>query len=187
MEDEGSLIGALVPWSLASEQYQKSRWTKPRQLISADHQLDPAFTDIFKASIKQKLVTNTLLQHGLRLHKFPKRLYDSLSRRPFCIWFSPSDGPPNKPGYETTTLKTVLNTCGAIDVGYKRDVNAMFIHVGALNTMYKVPAMANRRAKQPDLRFFTYGTHETVHQSRWGLREVYPLGQIGTFYYYCSC
>ncbi|KAK7694392.1 hypothetical protein QCA50_001578 [Cerrena zonata] len=179
--DDGGLVSALVPWSLASEQYQKSRWTKPRQLISTDYQLDPGFTDMFKAVTKQKLVTNPLLQHGLRLHKFPRRLFDSLFKKPYCIWFSPSDGPPNNPGYETATMKVILNTCSALDVGYKRDVNAMFIHVGALNTMYKVPAMANRRAKQPDLRFFTYGTHETVHQSRWGLREVYPLGGCVTF------
>ena len=180
MTDEGGLICALVPWSLASEQYQKSRWTRPRQLISADHRLDPAFHDLFRIATKQKLSSNTLLQHGLRLHRFPRRLFDTLhNKKPassYYIWFSPNDGPPNNPGYETVTLKAILNACGSIDVGYKRDVHIMFIHVGALSTMHKVSVIANRRAKLPDLRFFTYGTHATVHQSRWGLREVYPLG-----------
>ncbi|CAL1696456.1 unnamed protein product [Somion occarium] len=179
---DGALIAALIPWTLASEQYQKNRWTKSRSLISAtEHGLDPGFTELFKTTGKQLILTHPSLQRGLRIHKFPKKLFDSLTKKPYCVWFSPTDGPMNSPGFETASLKAVLKACGAFDVGYKKDVKAIFVHVGALNTMHKVPSIANRRAKIPDLRFFTYGTHETVPPERWGVREVYPIGGCVTF------
>ncbi|KAJ6495801.1 hypothetical protein C8R47DRAFT_373156 [Mycena vitilis] len=55
-----------------------------------------------------------------------------------------------------------------------------FIHVGALRNIHNFPHLAQRRLR-PDFRFCVYGTHETVHPSRWGFQEIYLLGGVVTF------
>ncbi|KAI0076249.1 hypothetical protein K474DRAFT_1282466 [Panus rudis PR-1116 ss-1] len=181
LRDEYGLIGALVPWKLSTEEYQKNRWTKPRESAESKEPLvDPALVKMDKQKISRK----PPISRGLRLNKFPKVLHELLTvskRKAYCIWFTPSDGNAKRPGLETSSLQAILKEYDAKDVGYKTDVNFIFIHVGALHTMHHIPAIGMRRSKQPQLQFFTYGTHSTVPPERWGLRQVYPLGGIATF------
>lgn len=129
------------------------------------------------------LVGNPLYQCGLRILKFPKYLHDFMSQpnRPYGVYYAQTavspNAPPAPPDGETACLLAILNQCGATNVGLKADVKALFIHIGCLPLMGMVPAMWMRRAKRPELRIFTYGTHESVAPSRWGVREIYPIGK----------
>lgn len=56
----------------------------------------------------------------------------------------------------------------------------MFVHIGALSTLHRLSGLAKARNKQHSLQFITYGTHPTVHPSRWGIHEIFPLGKTPT-------
>jgi hypothetical protein len=51
------------------------------------------------------------------------------------------------------------------------------LHVGGIKSLPHLPGLAEKRSKQPQIRFYTYGTHEDVNPSRWHLREVFPIGE----------
>ncbi|KAI0786050.1 hypothetical protein C8Q75DRAFT_721920, partial [Abortiporus biennis] len=180
LREAGNLLVALVPWVLSVEEYNKNSWLRPRSdLIPVNSRLDKGFET---ASDRSKITSGPLYYRGLILDQIPKTVHDMMSRRavPYCIWFQSSDGTEKEPGLETATLKQVLKKCGARDVGYKADVRAIFVHVGSLETLHKIGVVAARRNKRPELRFFAYGTHHTVPPSRWGWKEIYPIGGVVT-------
>ena len=101
----------------------------------------------------------------------------TITSRTYCLWYAGADGKAGEiAGMETTALRTILTTLKAKDMGYKSDVRIIFVHVGALKTFFKLPVLAERRVKQPEIRFYTYGTHESVAPERWGIREIFPIG-----------
>jgi len=57
----------------------------------------------------------------------------------------------------------------------------IFVHVGALRTLNKLPALADRRCKRPEIQFITYGSHESVKPIFWGFEQVFPVGGVVTF------
>lgn len=73
-------------------------------------------------------------------------------------------------------LVVLLDECRARNVGHKADVRVIFVHVGALETVRRLPAFAMRRARNPEIRIYSYGTCHSVPPERWGLREIYPIG-----------
>ncbi|KAH8100518.1 hypothetical protein BXZ70DRAFT_937606 [Cristinia sonorae] len=181
------LVAVLCPWMLPIGDFEKYDWVSKENLLQPEKSLlDPGYAGIMRSATRKQVLDNPLYQRGLRILKFPKYLHDFMSKpnRPYCLWYGQATGsgqPPTPPDYETACLQAILNHCGATNVGLKKDVKAVFLHVGMLPTMWKVGAMSARRSKRPELRFFTYGTHETVHPSRWGLKEVWPIGGVVTF------
>lgn len=171
------LIAMLVPWAITVDNYNDKKWFKSRHELFLDGgQLD---ADIVKKIEGRAALGNPFFALGLRVHRFSTRTYDFLARAPrdYCLWTGQVDGSTSQPGFETKTLVAVLDACKAHNVGYKQDVRAIFVHVGALKTFHKLQALAMRRSKQPSIRFYSYGTHPTVPPNRWGIREIYPTGQ----------
>jgi hypothetical protein len=174
----GSLVAALVPWKLTVDQYKEHEWQKKYSPLDVKFgQIESKLAD--KLGIRE-LTTSPLYAQGLRLHHFSIADYEffNWSSRPYCIWHVPADGSAKHPGFETKSLIAILDAWKAQDVGYKVDVRAVFVHVGALKTLHRLQAVALRRRSQPGLRFYSYGTHPTVPPTRWGLREIYPLGWL---------
>lgn len=182
-ENEGTLHVALVPWELLTKEIRAAGWN-PR-VPTKEALLDPAFSGTV-AQVGSRAVSQRRFMQAIHILGFPKDLYDffAMPNHPYCVWsgsdiWNGTDEGDNTfigPGYETKLLKTILSTSGAQDLGYKANVRAVFVHVGALLSFQRLPALSERRMKQPDLRIFTYGTHPSVPRERWGVREIYPLG-----------
>ncbi|KAJ7772125.1 hypothetical protein DFH07DRAFT_216951 [Mycena maculata] len=71
-----------------------------------------------------------------------------------------------------------INIVDAADASVS--VGMVFIHVGALSAVHALPHLAARR-RQPEVRFYTYGTHPRIPPARWGHRPVFRLGGVVTF------
>ncbi|OAX44859.1 hypothetical protein K503DRAFT_795147 [Rhizopogon vinicolor AM-OR11-026] len=169
---------ALLPWLVSSAKYTKGAKRKPvnetlqRILIPNSQPKDS----------RRRMLKGTLAM-AMDLLSFSPELLDfmNLPNRSYCIWSFPADGTPAFPGFETRQLKYVLSKTNAASVSLDKEARAIFVHVGALETFYNFPALVAKRRDAPEVRFFTYGTHESVPSSRWGIREVLPLGGIVTF------
>lgn len=168
------LQAALVPWELKAKDFQRLHWKN--RIPTMGVTLDPAFTPMLEEA-GRKVVTQRRFYQALHILQIPKSLYDFVAapNHPYCIWYVPGDRSGSGPGYETMLLKEVLATCASKNVGYKADGRVVFVHVGALATLYCLPALAERR-KYPEWRFITYGTHPSIPKERWGVRELYPIG-----------
>ncbi|EKM60867.1 uncharacterized protein PHACADRAFT_204012 [Phanerochaete carnosa HHB-10118-sp] len=178
-----ALIAVLIPWKLTVEQYQKYEWQAAHGRLNLDDghislELGSKISDLSK-----KLTANPQLAQGLRLHHFNAADYDFFTRgvRKYCIWHYPSDGSPTDLGFETRLLVAILDEWNAERAGYKEDTRVVFVHVGSLHELHKLQALALRRYKRPELRFYSYGTHASVPPGRWGVREIYPVGGVATF------
>ncbi|KAI0343935.1 hypothetical protein BDW22DRAFT_1327569, partial [Trametopsis cervina] len=182
LKDQSSILAALVPWKITVDEYTQNRWQQSQSDISDAGKLDPQLVKAIEDNGEsEKLLRKPLFSLGLRIHRFTAEVYDFLTRtphRPYCIWHAPVDGTSDEPGYETSALVAVLDECGAKNVGYKADVRILFVHVGALPTLHKLPALGMRRLKHYDMHIYSYGTHPSVAPERWGLREIYPCGGI---------
>ncbi|OBZ79786.1 hypothetical protein A0H81_00527 [Grifola frondosa] len=181
--DGVTLTAALVPWELTAKEFWGLDWRV--RSSSTEGILDTALEDTIR-NAGRKLTDKRAYYQGLHILGFPKTLHDfmSTSKQTFCIWCSAVDSTqkdPKDPGYETWLLRQILSVYNGRDVGYKADVRVIFVHVGALSTFHKLPALAERRLKRPDIRYMTYGTHESVPRNRWGIREIYPFGGVITF------
>ncbi|KAJ7129997.1 hypothetical protein C8R43DRAFT_1208123 [Mycena crocata] len=166
-----SLVAALIPWEEVKDPRRPFSLLPARTLSPT-----PSLTDWKKNMNKSRY------QLALRVLKFPPWLHEwmSKSNRPYCIWPPPNDR-KYAPDRETGFLVSILNECGAKRVGFKTEFRAIFVHVGAMKSIHKMPLLLERRSHTCSIRFYTYGTHETVHPEDWGIREIYPYGGVVTF------
>lgn len=172
-------VVALCPWKLTSGELKKFDWvsTEDRLKWGWDQPEYQGAISAMEDKHRARSTTNILYQRGLRILNFPIRLHSYLCKPNmwYCLWYGQTPTSVT-PDVETAHLQAILDACGAENRGHKKDVKAIFIHLGHLATMGTVGAMSARRSKRPEIRFFTYGTHASVHPSRWGIREVYPIG-----------
>ena len=180
-----SLVISLLPWQLSTRQISMD-WREPvsstlRKAVS----IQPTLPDFarWERSIRSKVSYH----HALRLLQFPKELHDFMVReqaRTFCVWWDGGDNTNIKSyaGIETNYLMSVMEQCRAGHVPTKTTTVArvVFIHVGALKTVHKLPGLSERRGKHPSVRFYTYGTHDSVTPQFWGIREIWPCGMDHT-------
>lgn len=75
-------------------------------------------------------------------------------------------------------LHIIMKSCGAKDIGYEMDARIIFVHIAAVATLQGLPRLAERRALQPDVRFYTFGTHPKIPRGQWGVHAIYPLGKV---------
>ncbi|THH32342.1 hypothetical protein EUX98_g1848 [Antrodiella citrinella] len=177
------LVVALCPWTLPQIELNTFNWASKDRPIGIERPLlDPGYAGMMRSANRKVLFNSPVYQRALRILKFPQSLHDFMAQpnRPYCIWYGqPTATTSRPPDAETACLLTILTQCGATNVGLKTDVRVIYIHVGCLSTMHKINSVAARRSKRPEIRFFTYGTHESVPTSRWGMREVYPIVVVG--------
>lgn len=171
MLKSSSLVAALLPWKPFPEESRR-----PFGLLAP-----PTKPPIPSEADWKKTMTNTKYQLALRILKFPSDLHSWFSRtsRTYCIW-PPSEERRGNRDRETGYLMSILKECGAQKVGLKKDMRSIFVHVGSLRSLRKFPLLAERRSQMCGIRFYTFGTHETVHPEHWGVREIYPLGTISS-------
>jgi hypothetical protein len=177
MLKSSSLIAALLPWKPHPEESRRPFGLLPQ----------PPKPPIPSGADWKKNMTKSQYQLGLRVLKFPSTLHEWFCRspRPYCIW-PPSEKQQGNQDRETGYLMSILKECGAKKVGFKNDLRAIFVHVGALKTIRKMPLLVERRLETCGIHFYTYGTHETVHPEYWGVREIYPFGRRLWFLQLCS-
>ncbi|KAJ7102253.1 hypothetical protein B0H15DRAFT_813835 [Mycena belliarum] len=172
LANNSSLIAAILPWKVFPEESRRSFSINPPRSTSPS----PSMADW------KKTMRNSKYQLGLRVLKFPTWLHEWMSKtnRPYCIW-PPSGDQAATGDLETQYLIAILTQCGAKKVSFKTDIRAIFVHVGSLKHIRKLPLLAGRRSQTCSIRFYTYGTHETIHPEHWGIREIYPFGGVVTF------
>jgi len=166
---------ALLPWLVSSAKYNKGVTRKP--VSDTIQQISIPISQ--PKDSRRRILKGTVLTIAMDLLAFPPELLDfmNLPNRSYCIWFLPADGTLSNPGFETRQLKFVLSKTNAAPVRIDAEARVIFIHVGALETFYNLPALVAKRRDSPEVRFFTYGTHESVPSNRWGMREILPLGE----------
>lgn len=179
LASDTALQVALVPWELTTKEFRAHTWKMRSPTL--ERALDPSFVPFLDTAGRQ-VVTQRRFYQALHILRFPKEVYDYMTTipRPYCVWIGDADITLNGAGYETNLLKVVLTACNGRDVGLKADVRIIFVHVGGLASLQRLVALAERRMKTT-LRFMTYGTHPSVPRERWGVREIYPIGNVSQF------
>lgn len=174
---------ALIPWSLTPSQIAKNSFRLFSlylpQDISTHWVLD-------QNKLEMTVRSKPQLYRALQILKFPQSLYEYMSGsdRHYCIWYEPSDGTMRKPASETMLLKVILDEVKAPEVAHSASPRVIFVHVGALRTLHKLPRFTDRRTNYSLIQFYTYGTHEDVSPNIWGIREIYPCGASFLFVLY---
>lgn len=171
------VLVALLPWLVSSVKYSKG---------TTRNRVDETIQQLSTPSGQSKDSRRRMLKEAamaIDLLSIPRELLDFMQfpNRKYCIWSFSADGAALNPGFETRQLKYVLDKTKAASVSLDAEARVIFIHVGALKTFYELSAVVTKRRDAPEVRFFTYGTHESVPSSMWGMREIFPLGGIVTF------
>ncbi|KAF7306639.1 Chromo domain-containing protein [Mycena indigotica] len=163
-----SLILALVPWVDMKD---------PRTLLG---QLPATVHPRVNATSWQKTMLARKYHVAVRNLKFPPELLDwfGTARRPVTIWSSFPDAANEDT--DTRQLMTTMAYHKARLVKPRQELRMVFVHVGALKTLRRLPLLADRR-RSLTVRFYTYGTHPCVPVAQWRVREIYPIGGVVTF------
>ena len=162
LQQSGGLVAALIPWTKPLTKYYLSR---------SLHSFVPP---------DSKRITS----QAIRCLEFPRDLrnYMKMPNHPYCIWWSPGDGTIAAPGTETVLLNNIMRACRATMVESNHEkLRVVFVHVGALESLHKASAISKRR-QQPEIHFYTYGSHPSIPSNQWGVRAIYPLGTLTHFH-----
>lgn len=182
LRQSGGLVAALISWSLRPAQLS-CRVDRPCSIFLARNAKMPPRAE--KSTWNRSLRSMVSYHHALRVLSFPHLLHEFLtsgsSDRGYYAWLGRSDTRHSKKqGLETAFLHNIMAQTGAKYVGSNGTPRVVFVHVGALNTLYKLPKFPEWRARTA-IHFYTYGTHERVPRTVWGIREIYPCGGVVTF------
>ncbi|KAG6900161.1 hypothetical protein C0993_002090 [Termitomyces sp. T159_Od127] len=182
VQTAGSIVAALVPWILSPGQLSRHHRYPANRNLPAQAEMEPLVRDETQWMLTVRVKPG--YHHGLRLLKFPRSLHAYLSddghERTFSVWFEGGDGVRKKPGLETIVLFKILEKCRTKHSRI-RDARIIFIHVGALEYLEKLPGLLEISSSYFSVQFYTYGTHESIAPEFWGIREIYPCGGIVTF------
>ncbi|EMD41671.1 hypothetical protein CERSUDRAFT_110243 [Gelatoporia subvermispora B] len=164
---KGTLLCALVPFKLT-----------PSECLPLDYQeknlpIGPTL------DLPEKLTPAIL--HTFNILRLPRTLHDFLTKKPRKYYICHSSDGQRTPGYETSLLIDVLKKYNAVLATHKDYLNVVFVHAGSFDALRKLESLAERRRRELEVRFYVYGTHESVSPSRWGIREIYPIGGVVTF------
>lgn len=178
LRQSGGLVAALVSWSLRPAQLS-CRVDKPcSTFLARNAKLLPRAE---KSTWNRSIRSMVSYHHALRILSFPRLLHDFLtsgsSDRGYYAWLGRGDTRHSKkPKLETAFLHNIMAQTNAKYVGSNGTPRVVFVHVGALNTLHKLPKFPEWRARTAT-HFYTYGTHESVPRTVWGIREIYPCGR----------
>jgi hypothetical protein len=177
MRQGDGLLVALLPPKLKFAKYRELQWRKSTWLVS--HKEGEPIASLPDRCLKD----DPAYALALRILDFPQWLHRFIiPERTYCVWFAPVDGTQEDYGMkikgktDTQALVTILTRTKARNVGYKADVRVVFVHIGALRTLYRLPAYCERKFRRPEIQFILYGKHATVPKNRWGIREIYIQG-----------
>ncbi|KAF9454912.1 hypothetical protein P691DRAFT_691049 [Macrolepiota fuliginosa MF-IS2] len=133
------------------------------------------------------LRNNVPLHFAIRALKFPQDLYEWLTTnfRQYAIYHECERGDDKSEPIEHQMLKAVLKGCQAQERKHhdpKKEfrLRVVFVHVGSIRNFHRSPLTQKRISL--DIRFYSYGTDGNVPRDMWGVREIYPIGGVVTFY-----
>ncbi|KAG5220776.1 Chromo domain-containing protein [Salix suchowensis] len=144
-------VAVLLAWSLPS--YERQEWRHPvNKAIYCSLPYEPP--SISRAQYRKLRHLCTMMG----VLRFPQDLYEFMNRatRSYCVWWEGGDGASKQQGWETDTLQTVLEACGAENGGHKKSVRVVFVHVASILTLHRLPDFLERRSKRLDVCFYTY-------------------------------
>ncbi|KAG6850314.1 hypothetical protein H0H93_014889 [Arthromyces matolae] len=183
IQQPGSLIAALVPWTLSSGQLALHHRHPPNKYIAVEADMPSLVQDAPQWARTLRKKKN--YHHGLRMLKFPRSLHTYLSaaehERTFSVWFEGGDGTKKKPGIETFALYKILEKCNTKPSRSFSDARIIFVHVGAIRCLEKLPGLLEICSNSFPVQFYSYGTHQAFTPDFWGIREIFPCGGIVTF------
>ncbi|KAG5721565.1 hypothetical protein E4T56_gene13050 [Termitomyces sp. T112] len=177
-----SLAAALVPCNRSGFQFSENHRNPPKKYLPAQIDMEPLLSNqnLWLRSIK----TRPRYHHALRVLEFPRMLHNYFCEdeyeRTYSVWYEGGDGTKKRPGMETLALFGILDKCG-IKRSHIQDARIVFIHVGAVKHLHKLPGFLDICSTSFPVQLYTYGSHETIARGLWGVREVYPCGGIVTF------
>ncbi|KAL5518634.1 hypothetical protein ACEPAH_317 [Sanghuangporus vaninii] len=180
----GCLLVALMPWHVPPSKYGL-------KFLRTDDLRDARMETELQEMRREysSLASKPHIEMAFRILGFDFSFVKFLPSRKFCVWSYKVDAEPTERGRkfstvrpETKALLDVLSFLKAKNVGHDDlDARVIFVHVGSVRYIQKLPGIVSRRLEKPEVQFVTYGTHESVKPSLWGFREIYPLGGIVTF------
>lgn len=178
--DQVFLVALLVPWSLSPAQLAKDWRVSANMHLPADTDMEPMILD--KTRWTRSIRTKPVYHHALRILQFPTWLNTFMSEpgrdRGFSVWWDGGDGSRKKPAMETHMLYAILEQCRAKKLSNLADARVVFVHVGAIKTLHKLPGFLDLLSKSCHVQFYTYGSHESVPPEQWGVREIFPCGKF---------
>ncbi|RDB28456.1 hypothetical protein Hypma_015299 [Hypsizygus marmoreus] len=158
----GSLVAALVPYALAPTQVSKTWRMPPGVYLSSNTDVEAAIADEFP----------------LWLHKF---MSEESHSRSFSVWWDGGDGSKRRPAMETHMLHSIMEQCRAKKRRNVAEARVLFVHVGAIKTLHKLPGFLDFCSSSPHIQFYSYGSHESIPPKYWCVREIYTCGGVVTF------
>lgn len=183
---DSSMVVVLMPWILKPSLYS--------DLSFRSDELNQTTNDeeLRKCKLPKRNPPLTLtpkVERAIRVLGFPDWFLSFIPKREYCIWAYPVEPMPTNAGKDfsaatrrdTISLLFLLKYLDAFNVGYKADVRVIFVHIGALRTLNKLMALADRRLKRPEIQFITYGSHESVKPIYWGFDQIFPVGMFLIF------
>lgn len=171
------LVAALIPWS----QISKSCRRPPSLYLPATNQSEPMILDT--ARWERSLRRKPLYHHGLQILGFPAWLHNFMAEpdnNSFNVWWYGGDGSKEPAGIETRMLLEIINRWDRrkrVKFDAKEEIRAVFVHVGAVKTLHKLPKLIDRCSSLTTT-FWTYGTHVSIEPEWWGMREILPCGMF---------
>ncbi|KAI0322269.1 hypothetical protein OF83DRAFT_854405 [Amylostereum chailletii] len=179
IQRSGPFVAVLIPWAVTGEKARKNRTTRSSIDRGLSQLPSPSPPSVTFSDRHHSVRFAPAYHRALRFLDLPKSVHDYISGpdHPCDIWHIPSDGTPNVEGFETKALRSILRKCRAVVVDSKPTIpRVVFVHVGSVRTLHRLPSLVDRRRDYASIRFYTYGTHPSVPPERWGHREIFPLG-----------
>jgi hypothetical protein len=177
----GDLIAILLPWTLSPEQLENRVGSQNKDLSFSPLPTidDKRWTHFLRS--------NPTYHHALRILHFPKELYEFISQReglPYCIWAEVQPG-SRRISLEAKLLDDILKHTKSRKVPEGSNCRIVFVHLGALKTLNRFPALAMKRAQHHQTTFYTFGTQEGTAPQFWRMEEIYPCGKwVYTYFHF---
>lgn len=177
--EQPSLIAALILWSLSPDQLHNNFRHAPSALLPVNVNIEPMGQDEVQWGLTIR--TDPLYHHALRILNFPLSLHEWMYAHTdgcgFKVWWEGGDGHRRQPAIETEMLYAILCWSCARDVQDLADVRVIFVHVGAVKTLHRLPGLEGIMSELFDIQFYSYGTHVDIPSACWGIREIFPCGK----------
>lgn len=174
------LLGAVYPWALSAYRYLAlSEGISPVSL-KPDGPPYPLRSSPAQIKRTELQAEQAVLYRAVVLLRFPYELMDRIKRKggvTYAVWSLHDAHVHEVPDMETRALSIVMTRFKSRSVRLDAHPHMIFIHVGALATLYRSSALMQLRASRPDVSFKLYGTHISMRPSSWGIRDIWPLGE----------
>jgi hypothetical protein len=182
----GELLGAVYPWALSAYRYSTLSEGISTVSLKPDGPPYPLLSRPAQIKRTELRAEQAVLYRAVVLLRFPYELMDRIKKKggvTYAVWSLHDAHVHEVPDMETRALNIIMTRFKSRFVKFDTHPHMVFIHVGALATLYRSSALMQLRASRPDVSFKLYGTHISIHPSSWGIRDIWPLGEVRQYIY----